>query len=434
MYEFKGFAEIQHLVDNATNTTALIGELSTDSLTYARETKQYTTDKPNLTIREFYSHDNNLRITPPADILTIIKEVTQWVYTRQQVTNANETKQTFLDAYSTQFDSKLSGLACGDILLSIDGAPYPGFVSFKVTDYSVDNYIVLYFSDKVFQALYDSFEIVVVPPFNDIDLFFSPFLEVCASLDKITYIDTLNAIQKSRANAPETILTAEEYNYVNALNSSAMKKTNWSYLVYGPRGNDPDSIRNATINHILTYSKKQISEWKKIFPDIFRITEFTIFPMWSELAISGTVLTEGIYSPIIEPAKAIDYITKNLSELSGDFINQNLQSSVHPYKCLSLLLIGNPDNREGKFKITDIFKDIIYVSSTSADFNRMDNETKNFLTRLAEMIYIAENYNDYTDLGSFYKRTQRGDIVYISVTINNIHYLVSTKYSSPSLN
>jgi hypothetical protein len=140
----------------------------------------------------------------------------------------------------------------------------------------------------------------------------------------------------------------------------------------------------------------------------------------------------GIYSPATSPLAELAYAKRVHQELTAGFIDTNLQIVAHPYKSIQLLSIGGADNRENKYKITDFFPDMISVSSTSADFNRMEPLTKGFLEKLAEMIYFAETLTAYSDLPTSYRRAVRSNVTYISVTYANIRFLVATKATTPT--
>jgi hypothetical protein len=437
MYQFKGFAGITPLVSNDSGVTSIIGELSAYSASFARDVKIHTTAKPNVQIYEFFSSANSsgndaTSVTPPAAILTAIKRVVEWIYTRQEAVTTQENKADFLLAVQGEFQATALNFDCGAIVLSGQNKPYPTFISWKTTGLAEDNYTTIYFSDEIFRKLYDQYQIVVVPPLKDIDGFFQTYTDVVTTLGTVTYPETLNAIQAAKDGYPETLLTAETFNYVNPLNPSVMTKTNWSFLIYGPQGNNPDAIKQALIDYITSLSKKPLADWKKIFPDIFKSTEFLFVPKWHNYAINEASLVSGIYSPATSPLAELAYAKQVHQELTAGFIDTNLQIVAHPYKSIQLLSIGGADNRENKYKITDFFPDMISVSSTSADFNRMEPLTKGFLEKLAEMIYFAETLTAYSDLPTSYRRAVRSNVTYISVTYANIRFLVATKATAPT--
>jgi hypothetical protein len=437
MYQLKGFASIETLVSNVNGVVAPIGELSTYSATFSKDKKIYPSSLNSYVAIHTFSSISSLTgdITPVNSIVLLGHTILDWIYTRQIASTVVESKQQFLDALSANFINECDGVICGELVNAVNGKQFPEWVSWRTRAYTTeDNITTIWLSDQSFRQKYDNYEIVVVPPIAILDSFFSTASNVQTVVNSVTHVDRFNSIQSARGDHPETVLVGVSFNWVDPLNSANLINTNWSILVYGPNGNDNDIIREAIALYILENTTHTELEWRAIFPDIFRRTEFLFFPRWHNYAIPNMVLQSGIYSPVVYATKEITYLKSILTPTTGysdAFVTAHASIMPHPYKCLALDVIGGYENRENLFDITDIYPDILNVSTTSVDYNRMTAETQGLLTRLTEMILIAETLTYYSDIPVGYRKVERYGITFITTRYMNIELLVSSKLSTP---
>ena len=431
MYSFKAFANVRTLVSNTLGVIAPIGELSPNSSTFARDTKIFSGSNPDVFLTGFSSKSNlNGQIAPPSTILDKSIEISEWVVTRQKNSVTGESKADFLIALIAFFGTTCDRMTCGEMITGVNGKNYPSFISWYSREYqSEDNQNTIWFADAAFARQYDEYEIVVVPPIDQLDLFYGSYLDVLKVLASSGYSQQISKIQAARSTYPETILTTDTYTYYSYTDSGKTIDTNWTYLIYGPKGNDADLIRQALIGFILKNTAKTIDYWKKIFPDIFKITEFMIIPQWEKYSVDEMTVTEGVHSPVLNYTRVIEKIKTLLMDYRPVYIDRALCGMTHPYKSLALSMVGNEDNRGGKQYITDVYPDLMMVSTSSNDFKRMSLTTRQFLTLLAEMLLVAEKLTSESDIDLKFKKTVRNDILYLSVNYNNIAFHVASKAS-----
>jgi len=108
-------------------------------------------------------------------------------------------------------------------------------------------------------------------------------------------------------------------------------------------------------------------------------------------------------------------------------INSHLTAMGFPHKSLTMLAVGGPDNRDELFKITDVFSDYISVGTTSPDFNRMDQATKDWVNMIAEMMPVAESMTEFSSVPLRMSRTKRDGVLYLVKSFGNINYLLAAK-------
>lgn len=433
MYQFKGFASLSSLASNTADAVAPIGELGATSATFAKDVKLYASPTTEVVLHGFSSKSSlSGKITAPDLIVRKATSICDWVETRQKAILAGETTQDFRQALIQQFGSTCSSITCGDAVIASNGHPYPTWVTWKSLDYVADdNLNTVWFSDEFFRRQYDEYEIVVVPPLSNVETFFGTYSDATAVLNARTYAQLFGDITTARSGYPETILTSQEFDFINPLNVTVAYPTNWTFLIYGPRGNDSDAIKSALISYIQSKSARNLNLWRTIFPDIFRSTEFVMIPKWNQYAISEMSLQAGIYSPMLNLKDELVYLKRIIADYPASHVEQYATAMGYPYRSMVMSVVGNPDNRGNKYKLTDFFPDLISVTSTSLDFNRMSSLTQGFLSRLAELVYLAETATLYSDIPTMFKKTTRSGILYLSMNYNNISFLVSTKKTTP---
>lgn len=440
MYVLKAFAVHSQLANNTIGVTAPIGELSTLSQTYARDKGQYhLAELPNVTLVSFTSALDDTPVTVAQalsdHVLTVVKAVYDYMFARAGgPIYADELLQSLIP----QFAASATDFACGAIVPG-DVVYGPEWVSWSAANVPgvATNAIRVWFSDAAFAQQYDDYEIIVVPPTPDLNDFFKTPTEVALALAAQTPSMVMDRIQAAKGGYPETVIRAETFNYIDPFNPTHTIAATWNVLIYGAAGNNIDSVSDALVSDALANSSHTREEWLPLVPDLFRRTEFTLLPMWDQYAIPNRVVEAGIYSPVANLKRAtalIKQVLGNAVSYPDAHINDHLTVMAHPFKSLQILSVGSPDNRNSWFELTQVYPDILAVSSTSLDFNRMSPDTKQWLTYLGEMLVAAEEMTRYSSIPMGYTKIVRNGVLYIVRRIGNINYLVVAKSGLVTIN
>lgn len=435
MFVLKGFISHSQFASNALGVVAPIGEISTQSLTYAREIGLYksTGISTDISLTTFMTAMDAVPQQLTQDIVDHAVTIAKHIYDRSIAAHGEIYADELLNNLIDTFGSVAENFACGEIVN--DGTVWmPEWLEWKNTSIASvntsDNAFKVWFADTSFQNQYDEYEIVVVPPFDNLDNFFRTGGEVDSLLSAITPSETMNRIQLAKNGYPETVIRAETYDYVDPYNADHKVPATWNVLIYGNAGNNIDAIADALINYILAHSAYTRDDWIKILPDLFRHTEFVIVPLWDQYAIPNRDIVAGIYSPITNLKRALALIKQVVVNYPGSHIDENVDVMSHPYKSLSLLAVGSPDNRNDWFKITDLFPDYINVSSTSIDFNRMSQTTQGWVNLLNDMLIGAEKMGFYTSLPVGMTKTVRNGVLYLVKRYGTVNYLIAAKVNT----
>lgn len=429
MYVVKGFASHAALANNTPGIVAPIGELSTQALTYAKDKGLYKSNSaPDIRLTTFLAKNDDVPVVLNSDVNSHIYSIVSFVYSKIMAGGSTIAADDLLAQLITTFAASANTFTCGPIVS--DGTySAPEWLSWRATSLSgiTDNTFKVWFVDAAFRSQYDEYDIVVVPPVDVLNNFFKTGSEVRTMLEALTPSIAINRVQTLKANTPETVIRAETYEYIDPYNSANKIKTTWHLLIYGAAGNNIDAIKDALTAYCLANSTHTRDEWIAILPDLFRRTEFIVVPMWDQYALPNRVIESGIYSPNANLKRALALLKQVVTAYPSAHIDNYASILSHPYKSLQLLAIGSPENRNSWFELRDVFADYIAVGTTSADFNRMQTATKEWVLMINDMLIIAEGATELTPVPAGMARIKRGNVVYIVKSIDNINYLVAAK-------
>lgn len=435
MYNLKGFMVYGPLADNSVDVIAPLGELSTHCATFAKEKGQYinATYKDSKLI-SFLSQrvavDNTKTLaTVPVVHQNAALSLGQWLYTKAMAQEISQDRDAFQSDLISSFGQTHLDLAFGELVG--DGQRWmPEWISYKLND-AEDNRVRLWFADDSFRRQFDEYEIGFVSPIAKLDDFFKDPLVVKALVEAWTLTSALEKADVLKNRKPETVLMNKVYKYYAQLAPFITLDTNWTIVIWGPAGNNPDIIKQELAKWILANSQHSEEEWIDIFPDIFTSTEHIITPFWDSVAIENRSIVSGVYSPTVSVTDVVAISNKTIKgkNYTQAHINENLQVSGVLYGSLAMSVCGGPYNRGGIKKFNQQWPRYINVPTGTPDFNRMDLETQNFINLLYRMLIVAESATLFSDIPVGMSRVTRDGVVYIASSMNDVLYLVVTKYS-----
>lgn len=436
-FVFKGFATHSALITNANNTVSKIGELSTQSRTYSKDIAAYQSTPANsISLFAFSSVKDNAYYVINPTLVDHIIEVVNAVYTKTLTTNGPLFADQIANDLTMAFDNKATDFRVGSIVNDA-GRFSPESITWKVlnnTDIGNDNTVTVWLSDPAFQLQYDEYSITVVPPITPLDNFFDKTgLEIENMMKDLTPTVTMNRIQEAKGNYPESFLQTLMFEYIDPLNPAHIVPTYWSVLIYGQAGNNVDIIKDTLAAYVLANSTHTRDDWIKILPDLFKRTEFLMIPFWKNYSIPNRPgLETGIYSPIASIEKSMNFMKMMAASYGEAHIISHSAVMFNPFRSLSIGVVGNPENKGGKFKISDVFGDYLGVPTTHYDYGRMRQATQDWSLILAEMLQVAENMTASSAVPAGMTKTTRNGVLYLVKQFQNINYLVAAKSTLPN--
>lgn len=461
-YSLKGFVSVGAFVDNVRYEVAPLGELSLRSATYSKDRAIFASTSTggsptSLELAVFSSRTpEEPHFDVPTPYATLLTAMMRWCHA--QALNGNFTNNAELcrQLLMAEFDGQIRDAVVG-VMISQDGVWLPASITFYINadglgatwDPAVRAELdrsraKIWFADEYFASEYDEFDLEFLAPIDNarLDDFFLLADQVELKVKARTLEQTHILIEQIKDGKPETKIRTLNFDYHDPNDKDWTLPTNWSFVIYGIAGDNVDSIKEGLAEWILENSTKTREEWAVIFPDIFTSTEMIITPMWSQLGIPNASWLESVYSPTVNVQNALATARRTCTGTgyTDAHIDSVLAVVGTPYKSLALLAVGGPENRDGQDRFEEIWPDYLSVVTSSLDFNRMQPDTQRWVSMLQNMLQVAENMSDFSDLPqqpfpmTRLRRTNAAGetYMYVVANYNNIQYLVASRQSVQS--
>lgn len=432
MSVLKGFGQIGMLIDNDDDVVAVIGEMSMDSKTFARDHTVHThVDYPGVAYIGMMSlGDDLLPAQPTSTQANNCLELITWVHARARAGQIGPSQAAFTTLFSDAFSGRFTLLASGSHLTS-GIYYYPGSITVAPTGREDEDNWTIWFADERFQNEYDTTILYVVPPIPSIDQFFNPYsvvLNLVENTSREWVIDEVNAI---RGKSPYTYLRMPAFNWVDPVDPDRQIQTFWTLIIYGKAGDNMDRYKEAIIAYVEANSTHGIPEWAEIFPDIFRSTEMIAVPTYYQHAIPDSGQTTGLYSPVVnrvDSGRLMTYLGKGPG-YTEPYALQATDVISALYRSLGVVLLTGPENRSGFETFKTIYWDYLNATTTSNDGQRMRPKTRAFVMLLNDMLEKAEKLTPTSVVPPNFNRVERDGVWYLSRTIDDLMVLVVSKHS-----
>lgn len=439
MYVMKGFIEIHPFINNTPDEDALVGEISTHSKTFTKEIGYYKNDtSPDVRLLSFASHHVELeagvetidKAEVTDTIASLILYMSQWMVDRSiegLIATQDDLLVNLLHNFSTSVNSIIIGpmrsTEYRGVMVSM-----PEYIRFKLNDYARGSDIQIWYSDVAFRGQYPLSETIVLLPILPIDTFFQPMVIVKAHLDAMTPAVRQEKLTVMVGKDPATSVKTISFKYTNPHDGTSLQ-VYWSVVIYGEAGDNPDAIKQAIKEKILSQSSKTIDEWIAIFPDLFMSTEFTIVPLWNNYSIPNESLVRGLFSPTLKLNDLSAIIKEGTYRYPDSHLDTHVESSLIYYRSLPILSCCNVDNKVGMRFIKDMYKDYFVMPSSDTEYSRMSERTRGWVAHLTNMIRVAEEVTEYSEVPREMAKVKRGDYLYLASEYDGMLYILMSQYS-----
>lgn len=428
MQSIQGFVIKSSRVSNEAGVVAENFELSPYAKTYSREIGWYQHESypgDTLSVFKAVNTETGEPYVLPDDLVKEILSVTETVVAYMAVHSYPYLVSDLHSTVSAAFQGKIESFAIGTLKAgSTETMPD----RLMWTSLSFPNTTIkIWLNNDAFENQYSDYEIVTVAPFDQLDAFFRPYGTVVSDLNAMTVPALMERVMKVRAGIPESTIRVYDFEFHNPNNPTQSSVSYWAVIVYGKNGDNVDAIKDTIIKTILENSSHPQEEWEVIFPDIFLRTEFLLCPRWDKIAIPNLTALSSLYSSVVEPLEAVAFAKHVWATIPAIWIESNLSVIPFDYKALIVEILNGQKNVTGKTDWKVLFPDYVPVSTSSLDFNRMSEKTREWLLVIQEMLVIAETMTEYTSVANPYRRVIRDNVLYVGTVVDNVNYLVAAR-------
>jgi len=444
----KGFVTITDYIDNRLNTISNIGELSTLATTYSNNKGEYSHAlNPEYCLVTFKTIDNtgyiSLSTNIVADIITVISVLNNY---SKNNPNSSKIKSNVINTINDITSIVTNDLKIGNLIsvssTNINSAHMPEWISWNTGISNTDYSIRIWLSDKAFTSQYDDYEIVIVPPVDTISDLLSTYGSAVTSINSRSISEFSDKIQIAKNQNPETFLRLLDFDFykiitpsVNASTIPDKIKTNWAAIIYGRAGDTIDLIKDA----IIVYIQKNLGnnfnpvDWMMRLPELFKRTEFVLFPRWDKPAVLDQNDEISLYSSLLNPNECFNFVKSIILHNSGyteAWITGNTYIFPYDYKAITIVAVNGYNNMPEKSNLKTVYSDYIPFPSTDIEFNRMSLATRELIILLGEMLVTAEVATQYTNIPPNLRRIIRNDNLYITATLDGANFVMAAKSNS----
>lgn len=448
----KGFFRIPDLDDNRPQYIARFGELSTEARTFSRDLRDYANKKeypyPSIVCFSYKDeYGKQFSTNPSATWQNYVLSIGQWITERFVASQIppNDRRDQFWSQLTSEFTEPVwQGM--GAISQMPNTAQFmPEWISFDLEDGGYPVSTKIWLSDPVFQSTgvdgYDEWEIGVIPPADPIDLVQGDFNTVQAIIRQRNNIETISPLinemkQNSRdANLldPETKVVTLPLRWYDQTEVGVSMIHYFTLVTWGAMGLSLNNQKAAIRDYLAEKSTK--TNWPKIYPELYNETDFAIIPSWANMAVNPTAKDIGLFSSSVPTGKIQADMKKFAPGAFANtdnydlYIGENCAATSVLYRGMIVGTMGSPNNKDQKFKLTDIFPDYMHASTEQADFSRMNPGTQQFIIRLNQALNIAYSVNSNNAIASgFYKQIYNGKL-YVSFIEAGWQWLVLSRMS-----
>jgi hypothetical protein len=431
MYTLKGFLAFGPLTNNLIGQTSAIGEISTEALTYAKETGFYQQVQfPDTMLHTFHSVDDLLGVVAiPDEVIHNALNYGQTLFYQSQSSIFNSNPATSREHFQRRFINDFDAVEFG--AMRTNGNQWlPEYIRYHPA--GTETVVILWLSDAAFLEQYDEYDYTLIPPLDQLDIFYTDRGNIERSLHARSLKSLFDRIEQVRENDPFTVLETITFNWVNPDGTGDYLPTNWTLLIYGRFGQNIDRMRAYIAAWILQHSSHGEEDWFPIFPDIFNPTEFILLPLWHQFAIPNQTVQAGFHSPITTLEDGF-LIAKHLARGDGyreASLLEHTTAAVSPDRSLMFLAVASSYNALDVDNFRKLYPDYVGFSPASLDFSRLSLITQNWIHEYIALLVVAETMTETSPIPQGYGRVIRDRRIYAYRDIEMMSYLMITKASA----
>lgn len=412
--------------------TSPVYELSEISSTYSKSKEiVYPSEHPTYAIHSFdHTLSNSIDNSEANFIIRAIKEFVDHA-TSLPTTSKQTILSGFLTRYNSLFPDEEITLLEYNTIIPYNGIRVPDYISFTMLGINCS----IWLSEATFNKLYPAYDIGLVLPFENFETILPNTQEMLTRLEDFDPILFNERIETNKDSISPTVTRIVNVPF-KVPNTNVTKKCYFGFNIYGINGNHEHILRLELHRHLTEDLGLNPTFVEERFPTILNVNEFFIVPRWDDYAIPSQVGQMGINSQVVKRFNPVNDMV-NYVKIHNDenFFISNTYNVPHVSNNILLTVLNGLHSEDLLRDFKDYFDDIITVSSTHPDFNRMSTRTQRFLS-LTEHLLIISDADSKTDLFNKiissteynFNITERAGITYVTFRYEDHQYYVVPRY------
>lgn len=431
MRTIKGFMTRDDYISNDAEVTAPIFELSDYCNTYAKDKKSFYYSQNSLYSLKVFDATGVIAQADADRISAFVVFFGSFATTNVNM-DYNQLLVNAVSAFNTLSPTNQITQFTFNSLVTYRGVRTAEYLYFVVNG---ELEALVWTSNSVFKLVYPSYTVNTVFPFAEFAASVgnpNVFVPMLDSFDYATFMDRVNL---AKGDYPPTHTRILNIPY-KVPNTSVYKNCYFAFNIYNEQGNYDDILKLELFEYLLANTALNQATLETIFPSLLEINEFFIIPRWDRISIPTQVGQGSIYSQITPTFNKPFDLATFIKVYPAAHMQTGTYDVPTEYNNLLLNIVNGYYTTAVKKDFKEIYSDLITVSTTDPDFSRMSTATQNFLTRLYDLLFIA-NSDTFLDLYNkifsnnmitSYKLRTRSDITYVAIRYLDHVYYVLPKY------
>ena len=420
-----------------THLVSELFELSEYSRTFARrkEERKLVGDDNNIVISFHHEDDNHLTDDDMKVILGIVRD-----FSDLATASSSERKDVLITSFIRKYnEGKRKPLRSFNYntLISHPTGRFPDYLTFDNDELNCS----VWLSDETFRLFYPLYDIVPVTPFEEFGTVVKNGREMTSKLSMANTPALLDRMNEALGGYPCTVTRILNIPYYQS-KESAPVDCNFGFNIWGLQGNYDHILKEILLDYFKNELGLDDEFIEEHFPDVYKINEFFMIPMWDSYAIpaitgQGSVNSQITYS-YPRTVDVLPFLTVYKAE--EDHVRNHTRDVPFAFNNILVKIVDGKYTDIDVRNFTKVYPDLLTVPVTHPDFARMHQDTQKFVIMMSYFFAIA-NSGSQTEVfnkimvNKEYKFAlgQRGGTPYVTVMFGSHRYYILPRYVHKSI-
>lgn len=399
MATLSGFLSINAFIDNANLQNSPIGEQSTFTKTFSNDPQVYFGSNIELSMYDL----KDLTVGQQGNLDVVMAAVVAALNNMENLSDDINLTLEERVASLIEATADLTLVSIGPAVLhSPSSKNFPSSITFEYTAGGATGWTYnIWLSDSYFKDEYLPITYSVIPPIDNLNLFFQAFS--AASTEATANKDVSVMMGRAETYLNGNVPTGYMPITLTVLNpSNTQQYVDATFLVAynGYAGRTTEGAYEAILEYLVDNSGPSYDEqaWLGIIPALQPVETFYFVPMWGNKAVDSQVLSYPLLSPVIDLTPA--YIEGVANTYFAPFVGAQtlaavvakMNFTVSLTKSAGMFIVADPDNQLGWNMFLEQFPDYMVIPSTDHNIGQISITTRNVINALVDLVIKAQTF------------------------------------------